>query len=85
MSEVSVKRRGVLSSVLFVCSWAEAQPATLTQTRVFTPFNARGERVVGLALTGEVEGGCDANSAATPERPDAWRCSAENEVLDPYL
>ena len=79
-----MKTRCVLSLVVFMCSWAGAQPASaVTQTRVFTPFNARGERVVGLAVTGEVEGGCDVNSAATPERPDAWRCSAENEVLDP--
>lgn len=79
-----MKLRCVLNFMVFICSWTGAQPASaVTQTRVFTPFDAGGELVVGLAVTGEVEGSCEANSAASPERPDAWRCSAENEILDP--
>lgn len=79
-----MKLRGVLGFLVVICSWAGAQQATAaTRTRVFTPFNPGGELVVGLAVTGEVKGGCSAGSAASPERPDAWRCSAGNAVLDP--
>lgn len=71
--------------VLTLSIGAGAQnPPALTQTRVFTPFNSSGDLVVGLAVTGEAKGSCQTNSAASPQRPDAWRCSADNIVLDPY-
>lgn len=76
-------KRCALSFLVVVCSWASAQGGPATQTRVFTPFTPTGDLVVGLNVTGEVKGRCDTNSAASPERPDAWRCSAGNEILDP--
>lgn len=72
--------------VLALSIGADAQnPPALTQTRVFTPFNLSGDLVVGLAVTGEAKGSCETNSAASPQRPDVWRCSAGNVVLDPCV
>ncbi len=82
-----MKIRYVLIALL-CCGVAFAQqsstttPATATQVRVFTPFNGGG-LVVGLAVTDKVSGSCFASSAATPQRPDAWRCSAGNAIHDP--
>lgn len=76
--------RYVFSALVILYGWASAQPASPgTQVRVLTPFNSSGDLVVGLDVTVEVEGTCSGNAAASPERPDAWRCSAGNEVLDP--
>lgn len=61
---------------------ATQQPAAPTQVRLFAPFNPGG-LAVGLAVTDEVSGNCFAGSVASPERPDAWRCSAGNAILDP--
>lgn len=74
--------RSIFAFILL--GWASAALAQApTAVRVLTPFNARGDLVVGLGVAGEVRGRCDAPSAASPERPDAWRCSAGNEILDP--
>ena len=74
----------LLVFLVVVSGWAIAQqPSSLTQVRIFTPFNPGGDLVVGLAVTSEVQGTCVGGSAASPERPDAWRCMVDNAVLDP--
>jgi hypothetical protein len=76
--------RPLLVLLVILWSWGSAQQdPSPTFVRVFTPFNAGGDLVVGLAVTGKASGSCDTNSAATPERPDAWRCSAGNAIFDP--
>lgn len=54
-----------------------------TQVRIFKPFNPNGDLVVGLAVTGKIEGSCWTESLAAPGRPDAWRCMAGNTIYDP--
>ena len=75
-----------LLAALAVCSGvALAQdppdaPAA-TKVRIFTPFVPSGGPVIGLNVTGEVNGTCFAPSLADPARPDAWRCVDESEEL----
>src|SRR5262245_10805992 len=62
---------------------AEAQPAeSPTSVRVFLPFSPAGLRG-GLTVVGRVSGECFAPSIASAGRPDAWRCSSGNRVMDP--
>jgi hypothetical protein len=61
---------------------AQRQPER-TSVQYFLPFNSEG-LVVGLAVTGQVRGSCFAGSVADPGRPDAWRCTDEqNAIHDP--
>jgi hypothetical protein len=53
-----------------------------TQIKLLTPFGAKGLSD-GIQVTDRVSGKCFASSAASPTRPDAWRCSAGNSILDP--
>lgn len=72
----------------FVCAsvglgWAaDPAPVTRTQIKLLTPFGPAGLRI-GMAVTEKVDGNCFAASAASPSRPDAWRCSSGNGILDP--
>jgi hypothetical protein len=63
---------------------AAEQPAapTRTQIKLLTPFGPAGLSI-GMAVTEKVNGTCFAASAASPSRPDAWRCSSGNGILDP--
>lgn len=61
---------------------AQAGAPTSTSLKVFTPYVGSGLSV-GVAVKGHVEGSCFTSSVASPERPDAWRCSAGNAILDP--
>lgn len=80
---VALTRRALSLLILVTGAvFAQGGPA-FTRVGVFTPFNPGGDLFVGLAVTGEVRGRCAVSSAASPERPDAWRCSARNEILDP--
>lgn len=58
-----------------------AQP-TRTQIKLLTPFGPAGLSI-GIAVTEKVNGTCFAASAASSTRPDAWRCSSGNGILDP--
>ncbi|HXY50466.1 MAG TPA: hypothetical protein VEI01_13505 [Terriglobales bacterium] len=53
-----------------------------TQIKLLTPFG-RGGLSIGMAVTEKGEGSCFAPSAASPSRPDAWRCNAGNTIHDP--
>lgn len=76
-------KRSILSFVFVMLGLASAQPApTVTQVRIFTPF-VGGNLSIGLAVTSEVSGSCFASSVASSERPDAWRCTSDNAILDP--
>lgn len=57
------------------------QPAR-TEIKLFTPFGVKG-LADGLQISDKLSGKCFAGSAASPTRPDAWRCSAGNAILDP--
>ena len=57
-------------------------PPNRTQIKLLTPFD-RGALRVAMAVTEKVEGSCFAPSAASPSRPDAWRCHAGNAIHDP--
>jgi hypothetical protein len=53
-----------------------------TQIKLLTPFDPSGLSI-GMAVTEKVSGTCFAASAASSTRPDAWRCSSGNGILDP--
>jgi hypothetical protein len=62
-----------------------ADPSTApsrTQIKLLTPFGPAGLSI-GMAVTERVNGMCFAASAASSSRPDAWRCSSGNGILDP--
>jgi hypothetical protein len=83
-------RRGLLICSLFVLALAgvrtamAADPAPLTRTQIklLTPFGPAGLSI-GMAVTEKVNGNCFTGSLASPSRPDAWRCSSGNGILDP--
>src|ERR1700751_2031347 len=60
----------------------DSGPAARTQIKLLTPFGTRG-LADGMQATEPLSGKCFATSAASPTRPDAWRCSAGNAILDP--
>ncbi|HKX19545.1 MAG TPA: hypothetical protein VJT33_16200 [bacterium] len=57
------------------------RPAS-TDVRLFTPL-AGTKLAAGLTAGAPVGGECFAASLASQGRPDAWRCSAGNLILDP--
>lgn len=72
----------VLGSPLPVFSGDEATAPPRTKIKLLTPFGPKGLSD-GLTITEKLDGKCFAASAASPSRPDAWRCSAANAILDP--
>src|SRR5882672_4662341 len=53
-----------------------------TQIKLLTPFGPAGLSI-GMAVTEKVNGTCFTSSNASASRPDAWRCSSGNGILDP--
>ena len=53
-----------------------------TQVKLLTPFGPAGLSI-GMAVTEKVNGSCFTSSNASASRPDAWRCSSGNGILDP--
>jgi hypothetical protein len=53
-----------------------------TQIKLLTPFGPAGLSI-GMAVTEKLSGSCFAPSIASTTRPDAWRCSSGNGILDP--
>ncbi|WP_019588103.1 hypothetical protein [Deinococcus apachensis] len=72
---------GVNSSPALAQGVAGATQAT--GLHIYTPFQPGGGLVIGVAVTGRTRGSCFATSAAAPNRPDAYRCTASNAILDP--
>ncbi len=66
-------------ALLAGAGFAQSSP---TQVRLFVP-SAGSDEVVGLTVSAERPGACFARSLASPERPDAYRCSSDDRVLDP--
>lgn len=60
------------------------QPVARTAVRVFLPFGPEGIGS-GLTVTSRLSGECFSRSLASPGRPDAWRCTSGNQILDPCL
>jgi hypothetical protein len=73
---------GVLLAVVPAIAQTESLPLQRTLIRIFMPFDA-GELNPSLSGAKPVSGSCMAQSAASPSRPDAWRCSAGNAIHDP--
>ena len=61
---------------------ADSQAPARTQIKLLTPFVPAGLSM-GMAVTEKVNGACFAESAASSTRPDAWRCTSGNGILDP--
>lgn len=59
-----------------------ASSPTHTSIKLLTPFGPNGLSI-GMAVTEKVSGKCFVVSLASPSRPDAWRCSSGNGLLDP--
>jgi hypothetical protein len=55
---------------------------TSTQIRVFVPFSPDGLSKA-LTVKEQITGECFSTSLASPARPDAWRCMANNAIYDP--
>ena len=72
----------VALSALLLLAAAAARGGEATQVRFFTPAGMDGP-AAGLEVEAELEGSCFGPSLASPARPDAWRCSAGNDILDP--
>jgi hypothetical protein len=72
----------VLMAAFLTGSLAIAQQPAHTQIRLLTPWTPSGLNI-GMATTQQVQGRCFTRSLASPSRPDAWRCSAGNGILDP--
>jgi len=82
----SIFRVVIAGVVLLTSASAIAQtesfPVQRTLIRIFMPFDA-GTINPSLSGTRPVAGSCMSQSAASPTRPDAWRCSAGNAIHDP--
>lgn len=77
----------VLALLLPVASYSAGRDSAAvasTQIKLITPFQ-NGHLGIGVAVTQQGNGKCFAASAASPSRPDAWRCSMGNSILDPCL
>jgi hypothetical protein len=62
---------------------ADAAPTTnRTLLKLMTPYGLGGLSE-GLAVTERVNGTCFTQSLASASRPDAWRCTVGNTILDP--
>lgn len=53
-----------------------------TVVQLFAPFRPAG-LAGGLRVTADLRGYCWGGSQALGGRPDAWRCTGENRILDP--
>jgi len=53
-----------------------------TEIKMFEPWNPHGLSI-GIAVQQKLSGKCFAESAASPNRPDARRCSSANAIQDP--
>jgi hypothetical protein len=53
-----------------------------TQIKLLTPFGPTGLSI-GMAVSEKVNGSCFMSSNGSASRPDAWRCSSGNGILDP--
>ena len=72
-----------LCGALCLALAADSSPAlSRTQIKLLTPFGPAGLSI-GMAVTEKLNGKCFAGSVASSSRPDAWRCSSGNGILDP--
>lgn len=71
----------ILSSALSAAAQG-GTPAERTRIKMLTPFGPSGLSS-GLEVARQLSGNCFARSASSAARPDAWRCSAANAILDP--
>jgi hypothetical protein len=58
-----------------------ALATTSTNVATFNPWASSGLRY-GFTVSGNVKGSCGIHSLVS-ERPDAWRCSADDDMYDP--
>jgi hypothetical protein len=72
----------LLASLPTVRAADSSSPQPRTQIKLLTPFGPNGLSI-GMAVTEKVTGSCFTGSLASPSRPDAWRCSSGNGLLDP--
>lgn len=83
LSAHSILRYVALTLALASATLAQdTNPAARTHIKLLTPFGTKGLSD-GIQTTDRVSGKCFAASAASPTRPDAWRCSTGNAILDP--
>ncbi len=71
--------------LFFAASPVHAQTSAVlaTELRLYTPYKPGGGLLVGVGVTGSARGSCLAASVASPTRPDAYRCTTGNRILDP--
>jgi len=54
-----------------------------TDVRLYLPFDVGGGLNRAIVVVGQVSGECFTGSQESPARPDAFRCTAGNSILDP--
>ena len=67
---------------------ASASPGTggrPTNVNIVDPFLPSGKLKPRFRVVQSVRGSCFAGSIADQSRPDAWRCTAGNRILDPCI
>ena len=72
----------LLSSTQSIVLAQQSGPLSHTVIKLLTPWGPRGLSI-GMAVTQQVNGSCFTRSLASPSRPDAWRCTAGNGLMDP--
>lgn len=73
---------------LLVATGASAAPATggrPTNVNIVEPFQPDGSLKPRLRVVRSARGSCFTGSVADPSRPDAWRCTVGNLILDPCI
>ena len=63
----------------FAAEQLAAPPARKSNCDSFRPAGLS----IGMAVTEKANGSCFTSSSASASRPDAWRCSSGNGILDP--
>lgn len=79
----SLVKSAVIFGSFFAALSAFAQDPNFTQIKVVTPFGYPGENPnPEVKITSTLTGSCWTPSVVNP-RPDAWRCSVGNQIMDP--
>jgi len=72
-----------LAATMAVAQPAPSPEATPTDVRLYLPFDVGGGLNRAVVVVDRVSGECFTGSLASPGRPDAFRCTAGNRILDP--
>ena len=78
----TVVERATSSAPTKVSATTVASTPAVTEQLLYQPFTPSGLKS-DVVVSGELTGTCFGGSIAATYRPDAWRCMAGNQILDP--